>query len=534
MGPRGVAKSTLARGLAEILPQQQKQHPFVTLPLNTTEEMLVGTLNLEQILTDRSVVFQPGLLAKAHQGVLYVDEVNLLNDSLVDLLLDVAASGVNLVERDGISHSHESRFVLLGTMNPDEGELRPQLLDRFGFAIELESTPSAAERVEIVKRRQQFDNDPAAFVAQYETQQGILRDKIQSARLLLPQVNCSDSLRMLIAQRCLDANVDGVRADLVWLRGALAHAALNGRQEVEQEDVLAVEELVLCHRRQADSNKMPPAPPPFQRPMATPNNQQSNDTDSSGSGRNEHDETGAGDWGGMQPQQQQLCAEDKLNVGRLMMSLNGGCRSGSQSPSETRRKGRQQRMYQGINWSETLRQSAGHWPLPKLIPRLITTQRPRLHMVMLDASASMVGGHWFARAKAIVRSIAARAYHERHYFMLLGFGNGQVLTHLNKRRAPKELASLLDGLEAGGGTPLHTVLVKAAKEAQRYMRQEPATDQAYYLITDGRSKLSVKGMQLPGSTWVIDVESSAVKRGRGPQIAQELQAQYIAASELLV
>lgn len=176
-GPRGTAKSTAARGLAELLPEGQ----FVTLPLSASDEQVTGTLDLAHALAENGVRFRPGLLARAHLGVLYVDEVNLLADGLVDTLLDVAASGVNIVERDGVSHAHDARFVLVGTMNPEEGELRPQLLDRFGLMVELENCFDAAQRERIVKARLAFDLDPDAFRARHAAAQRALADRIRSA-----------------------------------------------------------------------------------------------------------------------------------------------------------------------------------------------------------------------------------------------------------------------------------------------------------------------------------------------------------------
>ena len=177
-GPRGSAKSTLARGLVDLLPGD---HPFVTLPLGASEEMLVGTLDLQKVLDQQKVDFHPGLLSRAHIGVLYVDEVNLLPDNLVDLLLDAAASGINCVERDGVSHTHAAEFILLGTMNPDEGELRPQLLDRFGLSVEIDNRYKLEDRVAIVRLREAYDRDPDAFVAQYIQQQQEICKDIQAA-----------------------------------------------------------------------------------------------------------------------------------------------------------------------------------------------------------------------------------------------------------------------------------------------------------------------------------------------------------------
>src|ERR1700754_4168679 len=183
-GPRGTAKSTAARALAELLPEGQ----FVTLPLNASEERLAGTLDLQSALRDSTVRFSPGLLASAHRGVLYVDEVNLLPDALVDALLDAAASGVNTVERDGVSHSHAASFVLVGTMNPEEGELRPQLTDRFGLAVSAEGSIAPAQRAEIVQSRLAFDLDPQAFRTRFEESQRILIARLRDARTLLPAI----------------------------------------------------------------------------------------------------------------------------------------------------------------------------------------------------------------------------------------------------------------------------------------------------------------------------------------------------------
>ncbi|QVM94112.1 AAA family ATPase [Pseudomonas sp. SORT22] len=244
-GPRGMAKSTLARGLADLL----GEGPFVTLPLGASEERLVGTLDLDAALGQGKAQFSPGVLAKADGGVLYVDEVNLLADHLVDLLLDVAASGTNRVERDGISHRHSARFVLIGTMNPEEGELRPQLLDRFGLNVLLEGQPLPEARGQIIRRRLDFDSDPEAFCAQWAPAQAALRERCHGARECLAQIALDDLALAQITERCFAAGVDGLRADLVWLRAARAHAAWRGALAIEAEDIDAVAEFALRHRR---------------------------------------------------------------------------------------------------------------------------------------------------------------------------------------------------------------------------------------------------------------------------------------------
>lgn len=244
-GPRGMAKSTVARGLADLL----GSGTFVTLPLGASEDRLVGTLDLDAALGQGRVKFSPGVLAKADGGVLYVDEVNLLADPLVDLLLDVAASGRNRIERDGISHEHAARFVLIGTMNPEEGELRPQLLDRFGLNVLLEGLPQPALRGEIVRRRLAFDGDPHGFCEQWAQAQTALRERCAAARQALAQIPLDDEALDEINRRCYAAAVDGLRADLVWLRAARAHAAWRGAVGITGVDIDAVEEFALRHRR---------------------------------------------------------------------------------------------------------------------------------------------------------------------------------------------------------------------------------------------------------------------------------------------
>ncbi|MDD2050364.1 ATP-binding protein [Pseudomonas putida] len=280
-GPRGMAKSTLARGLADLL----GEGPFVTLPLGASEERLIGTLDLDAALAQGKAQFSPGVLAKADGGVLYVDEVNLLADHLVDVLLDVAASGTNRVERDGISHRHSARFVLIGTMNPEEGELRPQLLDRFGLNVALDGQPAPEARGQIIRRRLDFDADPEAFCLQWAEAQAQLRARCQAAREQLTRIALDDQALAQITERCFAAGVDGLRADLVWLRAARAHAAWRGAGQIDAEDIEAVAEFALRHRRR----EVPQ--PPVHSPAPEPQG-----------GHGANTQQGQGAWGEMPPQ----------------------------------------------------------------------------------------------------------------------------------------------------------------------------------------------------------------------------------------
>ncbi|WP_321956065.1 ATP-binding protein [Paraburkholderia bannensis] len=293
-GPRGTAKSTAARALAALLPDGA----FVTLPLGASEEKLIGTLDLEAALRESAVRFAPGLLARAHDGVLYVDEVNLLPDALVDALLDTAASGVNTVERDGVSHTHDARFVLVGTMNPEEGELRPQLLDRFGLMVELDNRYDTAERQRIVKARLAFDANPQAFCEAHEAAQRELAARIAAARAALGSLVWSDAVHERAAQLCVEAAVDGMRADLVMLRAARALAAFDGAAQVAPEHVDQVADAVLVHRRRALPDQPPAGGFQSQSPQHAQQPPQSQDQQQS---ENQQSESNS-DWGEMPPE----------------------------------------------------------------------------------------------------------------------------------------------------------------------------------------------------------------------------------------
>ena len=292
-GPRGTAKSTAARALAELLAGA----PFVTLPLGASLEHLVGTLDLGQALAGHEVRFAPGLLARAHGGVLYVDEVNLLPDALIDSLLDVAASGVNRIERDGISHRHAARFVLVGTMNPEEGALRPQLLDRFGLCVRLHNIDDAAARTAIVRARLAFDADPQGFRASHAEAQGALALALGRARATLADREAlpyDDAVHAAVGALCLSAEVDGLRADLVMLRAARALAAWEGTDAITEAHVEQVAETVLLHRRKPGS-----APPTAAPPLAPPPRDMARAADGAPSAPKGTDDA---DWGAMPPE----------------------------------------------------------------------------------------------------------------------------------------------------------------------------------------------------------------------------------------
>ncbi|ORU94408.1 MAG: hypothetical protein A6F70_08610 [Cycloclasticus sp. symbiont of Bathymodiolus heckerae] len=522
-GPRGSAKSTLARGLADVMPHS-KTSAFVTLPLGATEDMLVGTLDLEKVLSSKQVSFNPGLLAKADGGVLYVDEVNLLPDNLVDLLLDVSASGVNYVERDGMSHQHDSNFILLGTMNPDEGELRPQLKDRFGLAVELNGLFTKEQRMNIVRLREEFDRNSKAFIAGYATQQEQIINNIEQAQQQLQSITVPDAMREEIADRCARANVDGLRADIVWLKAATAHAALNNAQQVQLENIEAVEELVLTHRRKEqpkDDTPQTPPQPPFSRP-----NEPSQSEDSKADN---------GDWGQMPAQSQQIEAELSKSINcNIVQQVKLSQRSTAQY---AKKKGVAQgvkkqssgtaKQGQSVNWFSTLVSNLGEWPLKHVLFRKTATVQPILHMVVLDTSASTLYANGFANAKAAVLNIAEQAYIQREELTILGFGNDQVDLLMPQVRAPKALKSWLNNIKAAGGTPLREGLQYAKDYQQKIFHKDPSLQIKTYLITDGKTSDSLDGLALLDDVLVIDSEQSEVKRGQAKRLATQLNANYL-------
>ena len=282
-GEKGTAKSTTVRSMNRVLPHRTvvKGCPFrcefdredrycpycrerlakgeklepetvrmrvIDLPLSATEDRVSGTLDLEHVLKTGEKKFEPGVLAAANGNILYVDEVNLLDDHLVDLLLDSAAMGVNYVEREGVSFSHPSKFVLVGTMNPEEGDLRPQLLDRFGLSLDIKGEKDVKKRATVVKKRVEYDMDPEAFIAKCQKDLDAMTEKLEKARALLPKVTASDEIVDSIVSVTIHFGIDGHRADITMLKAAKANAALEGRTEVTKDDIRATAELVLAHR----------------------------------------------------------------------------------------------------------------------------------------------------------------------------------------------------------------------------------------------------------------------------------------------
>jgi magnesium chelatase subunit I len=279
-GDRGTGKSTAVRALAALLPPitavvgcpinaatgaecpewanletkktAKRPTPVIDLPLGATEDRVVGALDIERALTRGEKAFEPGLLARANRGYLYIDEVNLLEDHIVDLLLDVAQSGENVVEREGLSIRHPARFVLVGSGNPEEGELRPQLLDRFGLSVEVRSPNDVAQRIEVIKRRDRFERDHDAFMAEYAKEDAKIRRKILAARKLLPQIETPDAILHDCAELCIALGSDGLRGELTLLRAARAVAAYEKARVLTRDHLRTIAPIALSHRLRRD------------------------------------------------------------------------------------------------------------------------------------------------------------------------------------------------------------------------------------------------------------------------------------------
>ncbi len=544
-GARGSAKSTIVRGLSDLQPDK----PFVTLPLGATEEMITGSLDLESALSDSEVRFCPGLLARSHRGFLYVDEVNLLFDHLVDLLLDAAASGVNIVERDNISHRHDANFVLIGTMNPDEGELRPQLLDRFGLMVEMETDFTTEERKEIVRRRLAFDRDSGKMIQDSQAESDQIRQKIQWARDNLRRVELSDRIETQIAERCRRAEVEGMRADIVFHRAVTAWCALDQRLEVMADDLDVVEPMVMNHRRNIQPDD-----------ATRPGGGHSGHSGDNNSGQNGSDQDGGsqsgssiqGSWGAMQPVP---CESLPLSafplpmprripgdspVRQRMVGRNGnrdrhgragGAKYGTRDTGGNRK----------IDWAGTLHAARfGSLPCEDRRQSLQQSLKYRhqlpgavnLDLIVLDTSASTLSGQGLGRARGAIQAFSSQSYRARRLLSLVTFGNDEVRILLEVQRAPRNVESVLDRIQAGGGTPVRQALNRIDGILSR--RKYRHLNCHIWLITDGRFDESMSGYRSIHShpVTLIDIECGRTPLGRGRQLAQQIEADYLHVSSL--
>lgn len=570
-GPRGVAKTTLARGFAELLPGS-----FVELPLGASEERVTGSLDLSRALGQGDVQFAPGLLAQAHDGVLYVDEVNLLPDALVDLLLDAAATGRNVVERDGVSHAHAARFVLIGTMNPEEGELRPQLLDRFGLSVAADGALSPAERSAVVLRRLDFERDPEAFAARFALEQQALIARARAARERVGELPFAGPAVAHAAELCHAAGVDGVRADLAMLRAARAHAAWHDRGEIRVSDVDAVAELALAHRRRS-SRGGASAPPggeaapgsaagpgarggqgPASGEAASGGSQRAGgETTASAAGRQSRHEsrdsaahaTEGARSGGAGPASRERSGRSVLPPSAVRASEPPALPRWFLAPPEPRRAVAPRAVQRRVRGAHPAGQGAIDWfaTLGRSVDGRCARSRPTLAdlrrrprrlarggtwVVALDCSASMLQHRALGWAKGAARALAASAARGRAHVVLLSFGRDDARLEAASRAAPGTLERAIVGLGAAGGTPLR----RAVQLGLRLAAAAPsAGERRFVLFTDGRSRDDVSGLAAAHpqvESTVVDCELGPVRLGRARPIADRLAARYVHLHEL--
>ncbi|MFI8532465.1 putative cobaltochelatase [Streptomyces aquilus] len=611
-GEKGTAKSTAVRALSALLPAvdvvagcrfscdparpdpgcpdgphepgpgTSRPSRMVELPVGASEDRLVGALDIERALAEGVKAFEPGLLADAHRGILYVDEVNLLHDHLVDLLLDAAAMGASYVEREGVSVRHASKFLLVGTMNPEEGELRPQLLDRFGLTVEVAASREPDQRVEVVRRRLAYDDDPAGFAARWADEETAVRQRVVAARELLPSVRLGDGALRQIAATCAAFEVDGMRADIVMARTATALAAWAGRTDVLAEDVRQAALLALPHRRRRN---------PFDAPGLDEDKLDQTLEEFSGEGEDDPDPDGPGGGGG-QPAPDDGSQGDSGGAARPEAGEGGepqagGAGGGEQSavraaePFRTKvlsvpglgdgAAGRRSRArtehgrttgarrprgaLTKLHLAATVQAAAPHQRArgrsgPGLVLRRDDLRQAtregregNLVLFVVDASGSMAARQRMGAVKGAVLSLLLDAYQRRDKVGLVTFRGTAGEVALPPTSSVDAAAARLESLPTGGRTPLAAGLLKAHEVLRVERLRDPARRALVVVVTDGRATggpepvaLSQRAARLFAAdgvaSVVVDCESGPVRLGLAGQLAGELGGTAVTLDEL--
>ena len=571
-GEKGTAKSTAARALAPLLPTHPDGAParLVELPIGATEDRVVGSLDLHRALGEGRVDFTPGLLADADGGILYVDEVNLLSDHLVDVLLDAAAMGRVTVERDAVSRSYPARFVLVGTMNPEEGELRPQLLDRFGLAVDVRASREVDARVEVMRRRLAFEADPAAFAAEYAAADAEQARRIAEARDRLPAVALPDAELRRIAAVCAAFDVDGMRADLVIARAARAHAAWRGAAEVTEDDVRVAAALALPHRKRRD---------PFDEPgldeteldRALDDAREADDPDPDDDGPDGPDgggPDGGPDGGQPEPPSQDGAAEPDSEpqgaplptarhrtVSRLTVPGTGtggatGRRSKSRSDRGSVVRAAPAGTGAGLHLAATLRAAAPaqaargrvdgplHLAPSDLRSPIREATEGNLVVFVVDLSGSMAARERIALVGEAAVSLLRDAYQRRDKVAVIGFRGAEATLLVPPTRSVDVAVARLARARTGGRTPLAEGLIEARKLLRREDLRPDARRPLVVVLTDGRATsgrdplpralAAAAGLHADGrATVVVDCETSMVRLGLAAKVASVLGAPMI-------
>lgn len=580
-GERGTAKSTAVRALAPLLPHvaaaegqsyafapgelaprgrvpddapvHDRAAALVELPLGATLDRLVGALDLGRALAGESA-FEPGLLARAHRGILYVDEVNLLPDHLVDALLDAAASGVARVEREAVSVEHAARFVLVGTMNVEEGELRPQLLDRFGLGVEVRAPREPAARAEIVRRRLAFEADPRAFAEAWADADAALAARIAGARELLPAVRLPERELLRIAGACAALNVDGVRGDIVSARAACALAALDGVDEVGEEHVRRAAALALAHRRRRDPlDGSEPDPDALDAALDAAGGQDSDGDD---------DPDGGGNGGGARPRDPSAPSEPRQSGPAMGGQGAGAPAEAAAAPAGERREApvpaslpRDALQLVGVGSGPLGRRARTRGlaggaidSRPAADPddlALVATLRARLtgetglreHVrsgregafvcLVVDASGSMGARRRIARVKGALIALLRDAYARRDRVAVIAFRDSAAQLLIPPGAPLERAAAALRELPTGGRTPLAAGLDAAERLIRREALREPGRRAIAVVLTDGRVADRAGAIPLAAArlgraadaVHVVDTEDGPVRLGLATTLA---------------
>lgn len=562
-GEKGTAKSTAVRGLASLLPEietvsgcplhcdpntyerlcpecrakvnkglclgiEKRKIDVVDLPLGATEDRVLGTIDLEVAVKEGKRRFSPGLLAKAHRGILYIDEVNLLNDHIIDLVLDAAAMGINIVEREGISYSHPSEFILIGTMNPEEGELRPQLLDRFGMCIQIRGMEDPNERVKLIKEKERFDGDPCRFIRAYAAIQNDLSSRIVHARERLSRVRIPEEMIQRCSQLALEAHVAGHRADILIQKAAITIASLDEREMVIREDVDEAAELVLLHRARVIS-----PPPPHTHQDGERSAEESSDRDkeqetdtserkeTESQARRDGEVTGEAE--GNQEQKGVGRAKpgsdtvfsvgDPFRIKRIQIHTDRKKRKGSGRRTRTRTSSKAGRYIKStivrkthdLALDATLRAAAPYQTgrshehvaiaiEPGDIREKLREKRIGNFIVFIvDASGSMGAGKRMIAVKGAILSLLLDAYQKRDKVALVAFKGDRAETLLPPTSSIELAHKLLEELPTGGKTPLCHGISTGYHMIQAALRKDPHIYPLLILISDGRANVGQYG-----------------------------------------
>lgn len=507
-GEKGTAKSTAVRGLKNILGLNASDNdvPLVELPLSATEEMIVGTINIPNTLKTEKIQIEYGLLHKANNGIIYIDEVNLLEDHLVDVILDAAAMGINRIEREGVSHEHPANFILVGTMNPEEGELRPQLLDRFGISAKITTEKEVAVRKDIVCRRLEWEAEKQNFSEKWQQSENGIAESIEKAKQLLPQVVLSEKYLELAINIALQANVEGHRVDIIISKTAKTLAALSGRLEVNEADIYRAAEYALNHR----SDSLPTPPPPdgssenepdsqTDKPNETKEKQPGNEpqsfqTEQSPATQNFETLDIITDAAKNNIHGKTVDKSQKLRRGKVIGAMDSNARTINQSeiaffPTLVKgiRSGKKKLADIGPNDLRFKRRISG---------------RKELHVLVVDTSASMGTSQRLSYAKGLIQRILKNGYQKKNYVAVVGTQGDCAQVVLKPTRNFMKIDEVLGSIKAKGKTPLLHAIDCSLNLVESFHKQNKFLTNLLVVISDGKVNVPFRNSMNDDLNWL--------------------------------